>query len=546
MWRRDEPVRRLTTGAVVLVVVLAGLLVPGRAGATIFGVADNHPRYAADGGAYFFSLLDDLGFTADRVTLLWNADAPAAIPDAEGMDRMLPQAATHGIEIMVGLYPARAKSLDERPDAPAQFAAWAAKVARRFPQVHRFVIGNEFNQPRFLQPQFRPDCTRASGAAYLKLLSLSYDALKAVNPAITVVTSVSSRGNDNCRASSNVSTSPYRFIYDMGAAYRAMGRTSPAWDEWGIHAYPNSPTDPLERGFRWPNIGLPNFGRLRQALWDAFATTPQPTFGSLRFGTGLGALGQPKITVPETGWQTAVPQSSRGAYFGRETDQTTSDATQADIYAQIVRTVPCDPDVRELLFFGLYDEPDLARLQTGLIRADGTRKPSYDAVKRALAETRGRCQSASASWTPTTSVVGAHVDFDGLRPRWWKERYWALTVGAEEEATYRAGVFRVPGPRLGDARSAALWRAAAGSGGWKPVLARDGCIKEYWSPLVRFDARRLRPGYYVYAVQVAATMNPARTTTFTSKPFRVLPRPRPVPPRRGRYHASKRGVAQPG
>jgi hypothetical protein len=84
----------------------------------------------------------------------------------------------------------------------------------------------------------------------------------------------------------------------------------------------------------------------------------------------------------------------------------------------------------------------------------------------------------------------------------------------------------------------------AGDGTWQPILSQNGRLREYSTRLVRFDSQRLRPGYFAYAVRLAAAMNPARTSTFTSKPFRVLPHV--VRARHGRYHASKRGVAQPG
>ena len=500
---------------------------PARA-ETTFGVADDRPKYAADGGASFFATMRDLGLTSVRVTLQWDSENPRAISERADLERMVVQARRYGIEVVVALYPTRAKALSERPTAPAEFAAWAADVARAFPSVRRFVVGNELNQPRFHQPQFLPDCTRASGAAYMDVLVRTYDLMKAIDPGITLITSVSSRGNDSCRAQSNVSTSPYRFIHDMGLAYRALGRTRPAWDEWGLHAYPNSPSDPLSRGFPWPNIGLPNLARLKQALWDAFAGTGQPTFGATYTpGHALAAMLQPKIYIGETGWQTRVPASSRQAYYGEETVQATTDEFQAETYSQIVRTSSCDPAVSTVMFLMLVDEPDLARMQTGLVRADGTRRPSFAAVKRAIADTGGRCSRRPANWKPTKSVVGANVRWGRLRQQWWKQRWWGFNVTAGEEATYRAGIFRLPGRSVTERRRVAITRALVGIGTQRPVHAATGQITAYWSPLVRFPERRLRPGWYAYAVRVTATMNPARASTLTSRPFRVFkPRPR--------------------
>ena len=43
-------------------------------------------------------------------------------------------------------------------------------------------------------------------------------------------------------------------------------------DGFSFHPYPNEATDPLERGYAWPNAGFANLDRLKQALWDAFQT----------------------------------------------------------------------------------------------------------------------------------------------------------------------------------------------------------------------------------------------------------------------------------
>ena len=130
--------------------------------------------------------------------------------------------------------------------------------------------------------------------------------MKAVDPTVTVIGGVlSSRGNDNPAATSNASRSPVRFIQDLGAAYRLSGRTRPLMDEFGFHAYPRSNRDALARGFDWPDAGFANLARVKQALWDAFGGTHQPTVES-----GL------KISIDEVGWQTAIPVTARDAYTG--------------------------------------------------------------------------------------------------------------------------------------------------------------------------------------------------------------------------------------
>ena len=62
----------------------------------------------------------------------------------------------------------------------------------RYRQVHTFVVGNEPNQPRFWQPQFVHGKAVAA-AGYERMLADTYDALKAVDPTLTIVGGVVSR-----------------------------------------------------------------------------------------------------------------------------------------------------------------------------------------------------------------------------------------------------------------------------------------------------------------------------------------------------------------
>jgi hypothetical protein len=39
---------------------------------------------------------------------------------------------------------------------------------------------------------------------------------------------------------------------------------------------------------------------------------------------------------------------------------------------------------------------------------------------------------------------------------------------------------------------------------------------------VYFPRRRLKPGKYVYAIRMSATMNPKRVSILVSRPFRVV------------------------
>ena len=109
-----------------------------------------------------------------------------------------------------------------------------------------------------------------------------------------------------------------------------------------------------------------------------------------------------------------VHPSAQYAYQGAENIQPTDEASQARIYGQLIRFLACDPNVSSLLFFGLSDEPELDRWQAGLIRADGTLRPAYGAVKSTVAQTQGRCAGKKRSWRHTQTVLGAKAKFPSM------------------------------------------------------------------------------------------------------------------------------------
>ncbi len=466
-----------------------------------FGVADDAGKYADDNGASFFADVASLGLRTDRMTVTWDASHPTTITDRAFLDRSIVEAGKDGVSVRLAVRPATARAVGTSAVRARQFATFAASLATRYPQVHTFVIGNEPNQPRFWQPQYSHGKAVAA-AGYERLLAASYDALKAVDPTMTVVGGVlSSRGNDNPAATSNASRSPVRFIQDLGAAYRLSGRTRPLMDELGFHAYPRSDRDSLARGFDWPDAGFANLARVKQALWDAFGGTAQPTVES-----GL------KISIDEVGWQTAIPATSRDAYTGSETVPVTTDAAQARVYGQLIAGAACDSSISSVLFAPFVDEPQLEGFQSGLVRADGSKRPSYDTVENALAS-GPRCAGKPVSWAHATGVIGARALFGSTKtPHWWRQRVWSFGVRVGEDATYRASIVPASGRGVLSVRQA---RAA------KPVLTTRGYAKAAWTPLVRFPLKRLAPGRYAYVIDMRAAVAPARRRMLVSHPFVV-------------------------
>jgi len=489
----------------VLASACAALALAGAASADLqIGVVDD--RAKGGDGTTFFSQMNDVGLTQVRVTVLWDPAAPLTIPEQAELEQMLPFAQSRGVKVVFAVYPAKPRQAPLNAAAAAEFAAFAAHVARTFPTVKEFIVGNEPNQTRFWQPQF--DGNGGACVAFTRMLAASYDALKAVDPANRVIgVGLSPRGNDDPNAENNISHSPVTCLRDMGAAYRGLARAKPLMDEFSFHPYPKTDRDTLMKGYRWPNAGVPNLARIKQAFWDAFRGTRQPLFGE------GGAAGGLKFRLDEVGWQVRILASAEHAYEGTETIEPTDEQSQARIYGDLIRFLACDQSVSSLLFFGLVDEPDLDRWQAGLIRADGTLRPAYGAVKSTFAQTQGRCGGKKHSWRHAETVLGARAKFPSMR-RFLpvKHRYWAFNATAEENARFQAGVFRA-----GTSRSAMARQLARGRG----LLRTSGLLNAYWTPLVKFPGRTLPRGRYVFGLRLAAEMNPNRTATFMSAPFRV-------------------------
>ena len=491
-----------------LIVALA--LAAGASGAVSVGVSEDRGKDVNP--AAFFATMTDVGLTTNRVSVIWDPAKPTAVPAQGQIQSWLPLAQKAGVHIVVAIGAAHPGDLSA-PGAAGQFAAFVGKVAHTFPQVKDYVIGNEPNRPYFWTPQFGPDGKPLSAAAYEPVLAQSYDALKAVDPTINVIgVGLSPRGKDNPSLPAIIaSRSPVRFISDLGQAYRASGRKKPLMDELAFHPYAAVNTDPPSVGDKWPNAGLPNLDRIKQAVWDAFHGTAQPTFAE---GGRQAFAAKLTFDLDEIGWQVGVLPSLATLYSGTEPTPPIDETTQALYYTDVITTSECDQSIRSLSFFLLEDEANLARWQSGLERVDGSHRPSYDAVKQTMAQTHGNCLGEPLVWSHTNQVISPLVDWAASGRVKRTRRSWHFSAGADEEVTYRAGIFKARTSRRSISRSLS-------SGRPKPALFSRGRINARTMSL-GLPARRLKPGRYVFAIRMVAAMNPARTSLYISRAFTVV------------------------
>ena len=189
-------------------------------------------------------------------------------------------------------------------------------------------------------------------------------------------------GTTTRAALSNPSHSPVWFIKDLGDAYRASGRTTPIFDQFDMHPYPPvQDTDPFSAPFQWPQAGAANLDRIKQALWDAFHRTGQPTVAE---GLRVRSAGETPIpglpiNLDEAGEQTLVPAPEMPAYDGTaENVIAITEAEQALNHVELAEIAACDPTVSSLLYFPLIDDTSRSTgFQSGNLFADFAAKESY-------------------------------------------------------------------------------------------------------------------------------------------------------------------------
>jgi hypothetical protein len=455
----------------ILIALLVALVAAAPAGAELrYGVADDHGKYAADGGAAFFATLRSAGMTENRMTVLGQAGqlAPGAVETAF-LDRSVATANALGVQLVFSVYPGNARDHD-----PAQFCAFARGLAQRYPSVREFIVGNEPNKADFWSP--------VDPAAYTALLASCYDVLKPLG--VTVI-----GGALSARKVGN-GMSPVHFLAGMGAELRRSGRATPLMDLLSFHPYPNPEriARGVDAGYDWPNAGIPDLNRLKQAAEDAFAGTAQPTFRTtLRF------------KLDEVGWQAKVLAQHAALYSGTENSVTVEEAQQAEYYRALIGRIACDVHVAELLLFHLVDERELnasatsGGWQSGLLRADLSQRPSFDAVKSAIG---AGCAGGAAAWSPAGGVVGGSAG-----------------VTAKQQQV-RVGGKKQQGVKFSFAAAAAegvTWSIEVENAAGKVVASKSGVRDAPFSAKTFVTPILVGAGSYTATLKLSAETSPGRT-----------------------------------
>jgi hypothetical protein len=311
--------------------------------------------------------LREAGFESVGATSYWQPGLTA--PTSEELASLRDVATrANGLRIFLSVFQPGSATTPLTPEARAQFASYVAAIVRDVPQLRDIVVGNEPNLNRFWLPQFDEAGNDVAAPAYFALLAEVYDAAKKADEDVTIWGgALAPRGIDR-PGTGRDTHSPTTFIRDLGAAYRASGRTEPPLDGFAYHPYPASSSIPPDR---------PTDPESKSILLADYEEKLAPLLAEA-FGRSLPVL------YSELGIETLIPAEKASLYEGTEPGQPVDEATQADYYRRAIELAACQEDVVGMLLFHSHDEPALTGFQSGVYYVDGSPKASLGPVRQAI------------------------------------------------------------------------------------------------------------------------------------------------------------------
>jgi hypothetical protein len=322
----------------------------------IFGVDDDTLKWTPD-PAPFLAEATDLGVGAVRITLPWRGLRPRAI-DAAVLARLDVAAPQTRLVLEIGGGPGSTPPRTRRQRNA--YCAFVTSLLRSHRDIRDVVIWTEPNQPLFWR---RPD-----PVAYERLLARCYDAAHAVRPDVNVISSA----GPHARVRGAIA--PAAWYRRVGDALRESRRRRPLFDTVGHNAYPDSPLEGPWTVHDGPSIDQGDYDRLVRVLRQAFGGTAQPLPG--RAGVTIWYL--------EDGYQSTT-DGHDGAYVGRENVAQLLDPAVANLQlASSIWLAYCQPLVGAFFNFQLRDDTSRVGWQSGVLYADGVRKPGYLIVRHVL------------------------------------------------------------------------------------------------------------------------------------------------------------------
>jgi hypothetical protein len=339
-----------------LVFANAGHAAPG----ALYGIQDD--AWLAHGPGTLESRLDELdrlGVDVVRTTLRWDSVAGTRPANArlhrdpaydwQQADAVLRGLRRHGIQPLVTLYgtPRWANggfAPNRAPRSAQAFGDFARAAASRYPWVRLWAVWNEPNRSQWLYP--------TSAVTYVrKLLNPAYAAIHSVIPSARV------GGGMSAPRAGKGGLSPVTWI-------KQLGKLRARLDAYAHHPYPGHPQVETPWGPGCDSCTTITMGDLERLV-----TLVHRNLGAKK-----------RVWLTEFGYQTNPPDIFLGV----------SPAKQAEYVASAARRVAVAPFVDMLIYFLVQDDVADEGWQSGLITANGVKKPSYAAFRFALTKAARR------------------------------------------------------------------------------------------------------------------------------------------------------------
>jgi hypothetical protein len=325
-----------------------------------YGIANNLARIPAAELAQRIDAMRALGITWVRYDIEWSniQYGGSGQYDWSSYDRVVQAVSARGINslLVISYTPswARPGSCSSPMCAPASadtYAGFTAAVANRYKGygVHAYEIWNEPNNLNFFLPAANP-------ALYTAMLKASYSAIKATDPQATVIT-----GGTSPAGNSGGYMSPINFV---NAIYANGGQGY--FDAVAHHPY----TWPYSPAFNNP--------------YDAWGQLTSIHNTMTSHGDG-----SKKIWMTEFGAPTGGPGglATNGMSTSEAHDDHVSEALQAKIITDAINISRGYSWAGPFFLYSYKDAgtaSDTVENFFGLLRADGSQKPSYAAFQAAI------------------------------------------------------------------------------------------------------------------------------------------------------------------
>ena len=322
-----------------------------------------------------FPLLQSLHVQVVRMTLLWGGPGGVAVKQPEHpadpsdpaydwsrYDQAVERATNAGLRPLLTIVgtPSWAnggQSPQHAPTSESSLRAFAYAAAQRYsgtfldtatgrvlPRVDLWLAWNEPNNPVFLQPQFERvggRWTMAAAASYAHICNAVYAGIhQAGGPEQVACGATAPRGGNN-PSSSRPSISPLAFLRSA----KAFGLRT--FDAWADHPYYGTPNQSPASRPGGSAIELGNIDELVNVVTSLYGAKP--------------------IWITEYGYQTDPPD----AFFG------VSWKKQAVYLRQAYEIAKSNPRIQLFTWFLLEDSTSPDGWQSGLITADGRKKPAF-------------------------------------------------------------------------------------------------------------------------------------------------------------------------